>query len=226
MLEIKNLTVTTNKDQEIKTLVKDVTFAVQEKDMILLSGNNGSGKTSLLFGIFKHPDYIREGEIFLGKKDVSDLEVYELAKNGLYLAMQMVPEIEGVKLVQFLYKSFKSIYPNETLSILDFNKKLEKYCEEFAIDKTFLSRELNVGLSGGEKKKAELLHLLALKPKCVFLDEPDSGVDQESIQIIAKVIKYLNENHNTSFVIVSHGEKLKTLLNITKELKMEAGKLL
>ncbi|MDQ1281897.1 MAG: putative transporter ATP-binding protein [Patescibacteria group bacterium] len=227
-LKIENLKVKLNElDKEI---ISDASFELNAGEIILLNGENGSGKSSLLSAIFKHPNYnIESGKIFLNNEkeetDLTNLKTFEIAKQGLYLSLQHVPEIEGVNLLQFLYRSYKNISEDNSLSVLDFNKELISFCDKYDINKDFLKRDLNVGFSGGEKKQAEMLHLFALKPKFVFMDEIDSGVDKEAIKKVFKIINDFNKEHGVAFCIISHREKLEDLIKIDRSYEMKDGKL-
>lgn len=226
-LKIKNLKV--KLAESGKEIISEASFDLKKGEMILLNGENGSGKSSLLSSIFKHPNYnIESGEIILeGEKetDLTNLKTFEIAKNGLYLSLQHVPEIEGVNLLQFLYRSYKNMSEENNLSVLEFNKELENFCEKYDISKEFLKRDLNVGFSGGEKKQAEMLHLFALKPKFVFMDEIDSGVDKEAIKKVFKIINDFNKEFGTAFCIISHRENLEDLIKIDRVYEMKEGKL-
>ncbi len=223
-LEIKDLKVKII-DSE-KEIISGASFEVSSGEAIALTGKNGSGKSSLLAAIFKHPNYeIESGQIFLDQKDLSNLKTFEIAKSGLYLSLQHVPEIEGVNLLQFLYRSYKNISEKNNLSVLEFNKELENFCEKYEISKEFLKRDLNVGFSGGEKKQAEMLHLFALKPNFVFMDEIDSGVDKTAIQKVFKIINDFKKE-GTGFCIVSHRENLEDLITLDRVYEMKEGKLI
>jgi len=209
-----------------KEIVSEASFEITQGEIILISGANGSGKSSLLSAIFKHPDYeLSCGEIVLEKEkekvDLVNLQTDEIVKNGLYLSLQNVSEIFGVNLLQFLFRAFKNIYPENNKSVLEFNKELLKYCERFDLSKDFLGRDVNVGMSGGEKKQAEMLHLLALKPKFIFMDEPDSGVDKGAIKKVFQVVEYLQNEHNSAFVIVSHHPNLDEYIKVNKTYEMK-----
>lgn len=233
MLEIKNLKIkikgkTENKVEET-FILENVSLIMEPGKVYVLDGRNGSGKSSLLSAIMGHPNYeIVEGEIVVknNKEDKNNDEsfliknnsVEESAAAGVYMTMQMVPEIEGVTLIQLLHKAINKRSP---ANILELNKKLIKYCEDFAIDKSFISRDLNYKMSGGEKKQAELLHLLILKPKYILIDEIDSGVDRESIEKIYKVLKYLQEENNSSLLIVSHHTNVNDYLEVERTYTLE-----
>ena len=227
-LKVKNLKVKLN--ERDKEIISDASFELNAGEIILLNGENGSGKSSLLSAIFKHPNYnIEDGKIILNNEkeeiDLTNLKTFEIAKQGLYLSLQHVPEIEGVNLLQFLFRSYKNVSGENNLSVLEFNKELENFCEKYDMSKEFLKRDLNVGFSGGEKKQAEMLHLFALKPKFVFMDEIDSGVDKEAIKKVFNIINDFNKNLNTAFCIISHREGLEDLINITRHYEMKEGKL-
>ena len=225
-LSIKNLKIKLSSiDKEI---VSDATFDIRKGEIISISGENGSGKSSLLSAIFKHPNYeIESGEIILEGEnqniDLTNLKTFEIAKNGLYLSLQHVPEIEGVNLLQFLYRSYKNVNENNNLSVLDFNKEIVAFCKKYNIDEEFLKRDLNIGFSGGEKKQAEMLHLFALKPKFVFMDEIDSGVDKAAIKKVFKIINDFNKDYGTAFCIISHREDIADLVKIDKYFEMKDG---
>ena len=221
-LEIKNLKV--KLVEENKEIIKDASFSIDKSEIISISGENGSGKSSLLSAIFKHPSYeIISGEIILEDKNITDLKTFDIAKNGLYLSLQHVPEIEGVNLLQFLYRSYKNINEENQMSVLDFNKELSGFCDKYDISKEFLKRDLNVGFSGGEKKQAEMLHLFTLKPKFVFMDEIDSGVDKEAIKKVFKVINDFKDEYDTAFCIISHRENLEEFIKIDRNYEMKDG---
>ena len=211
-----------------KIIVKKADFFLKEGEIISLNGKNGSGKSSLFSALFKHPNFeIKKGEFFLEDENQNinllEKETFEIVKYGLYLSMQHVPEIEGVNLLQFLYRAYKNINPENTLSVLDFNKSLIEFSEKYEISPEFLKRDLNVGFSGGEKKQAEMLHLFALKPKFVFMDEIDSGVDKEAIKKVFKIINAFNKEYKTAFCIISHKENLHEYLKEDRIYEMKEG---
>lgn len=216
MLEIKNLKIKLAEDPDNKSIIENATFAMNAGEIILLEGVNGSGKSSLLNAIFKNPKYsTASGEVLLDEKNITELDTHEIARSGLYLALQHAPEIAGVSTIKFLYRAYENVNKNEKKkSIVELKNFLEGKCEEYDLDKTLLSRDTNVGFSGGEKKQAELLHILALAPLYVFMDEPDSGVDKEAVNKVYKVINDLAKS-GASILITSHNANVQNL-NITK----------
>lgn len=213
-----------------KEIISNASFDLKEGEIISITGENGSGKSSLLSAIFKHPNYeILGGKISLEKDgegiNLTDLKTFEISKQGLYLSLQHVPEIEGVNLLQFLFRSYKNVDEKNTLSVLDFNKEIIAFCKKYKIEEDFLKRDLNVGFSGGEKKQAEMLHLFAMKPKFVFMDEIDSGVDKDAIKKVFKIMNDFNKDFGTAFCIISHREDLEKLIKIDRVYEMSEGKL-
>ncbi len=203
--KIQNLKV----EIEKKVVVDSVSLSVSSGEVHILMGLNGSGKSSLLNAVAGHPDYkIFNGDVFIDDKNITNLKIEEKAKLGLFFSMQHVPEIAGVTMISFLHRA-SNILKNEDVSIFDFYKKIEKKADDLNIDSSLLKRELNVGFSGGEKKQAELLQLVALEPKFAILDEIDSGVDADASVKIFSGIKKLSEQ-GTGFILVTH---YNTILN-------------
>ena len=228
MLKLINLNIKI-KGQE-KNLIENFNLEMESGKIYTLNGKNGSGKSSLLSAIMGHPNYeIVGGSMeIVSSTDLSKGRKIELnsvsssVSSGIYMTMQQVPEIEGVTLIQLLHKALSKKSTDDKnecigLGILDLNKKLLEYAERFNIDKSFITRDLNYKMSGGEKKQAELLHLLALKPQYVLIDEIDSGVDRESIEKIYQVIKFLQEEHGSSFLIVSHHTQVRDYVDVQGE---------
>lgn len=218
MLKINNL----NVNLEEMELIKEANLEISSGELILIEGENGSGKSSLMRGIFKYPGYkISSGQIIIDNEDITNAGVEAMAKIGMYLGLQNVPEIEGISTLSLLYKAYKNINENNNLSAKDFKDSLIKECEMFGLDTDLLTRDLNVGFSGGEKKQADLIHILALKPKYIFLDEPDSGVDKVAIEKVYKVIEHMR-SIGSAVALISHSKEVEKL-NINRIYKIENG---
>lgn len=198
-LELKNISIKTDG----KIVTENISLKIASGEVHILMGPNGSGKSSLVNALFGHPKYkISGGHIMLDGEDITKLATDKKAKQGLFLSMQYLPEIAGVSMGQFLYRAYKEIKGGDD-SVLDFHKKMSDKADEFGIDKSFLSRHLNSGLSGGEKKQSEILQMTVLGPKFAVLDEIDSGVDVDSLGKIMSAIDQLTKG-GTGFLLITH----------------------
>lgn len=203
MLEIKNLHVSLKN----KEILQGFNIKLEPGKVNALMGPNGSGKSTLAHVLMGDPRYdVRDGEILLDGKDVLKLAVDERAKLGIFLSFQNPVEIEGVKLSSFLRQDYNSIHEKK-LSIIEFQEILEKTADELKIPREFLSRYINKGFSGGEKKKAEILQLLVLNPKVALLDETDSGLDIDSLKLVANGInKFMSKDKIV--LIITHYKRI------------------
>src|SRR3989338_8867505 len=188
-LSVKNLTVTV----EDKEVVKDVNLEIRPGEIHALMGPNGSGKSSLAYAIAGHPEYkVTNGKISLGDIDLLTLAPEERAKAGLFLSFQEPPEVGGVSMRVFLNVIKTGIGSLEMA---------------LGISDSFLDRFLNDGFSGGEKKKSEILQFLARKPKFAIFDEIDSGLDLDSLQVVADIIQSAAVG-GTGVLLISHAPRM------------------
>jgi Fe-S cluster assembly ATP-binding protein len=172
-------------DVEGKKVLEHVNLYVQQGQTYVLFGPNGSGKTSLLSALIGNPKYrVYDGRIIFKGRDVTDLPTNERVRLGMGIAFQNPPKVSGVKLKDVLMHCARIGNLNED--------KIHEYAEMLRMS-DMLERSLNVGFSGGEIKRSELLHLLLLNPEFIMLDEPDSGVDLENISIVGEAINVLLE---------------------------------
>lgn len=203
IFELKNVAI--NADE--KEVVQNTSFRVASGEVHVLMGVNGSGKSSLVNGVFGHPKYqITAGGIFLDGENVTFLPPDKKAKKGLFLSLQHVPEIDGVSFTNFLYRAHKEMTGAE-MTIMEFHKYLSEKAKEYGLPADFLKRSVNAGLSGGEKKQSEAFQLAFFEPKFAFLDEPDSGVDVDALDKIFHVIQALREK-GTGFLLITHYGKI------------------
>lgn len=194
LLEVKNLRVKLGN----RFILEDVSFGLRSGEIHVLFGPNGSGKTSLIGAIAGLPEYrVVSGRILFMGEDITEKSIEERARLGIGIGFQTPPEITGVKLADLLRLCLGKGSGEE------FNIDEMRLIEYFRL-KDFLNREVNVGFSGGERKRSEILQLLFLKPKVMLLDEPDSGVDVESLKIIAGEIQRYIESSEASALIVTH----------------------
>lgn len=199
-LEIKDLHV----KHDEKEILKGVNLRLENGKVYALMGPNGSGKTTLAETLMGNPKYkITKGKILLNEKNLVSLKPDERAKLGLFLSFQNPVTISGVTVSNFLRQAYNSIH-KEKLSLLEFRKLLDKKCSLLNLNQEFLSRYLNEGFSGGEKKKLEILQLLVLNPKTAILDETDSGLDIDSLKIVSKGISNFMSPEKTILIITHH----------------------
>ena len=214
LLEVKNLHTIAEDDNE-KKILKGLNLEVNEGEIHVIMGPNGSGKSTFANTCFSSPKYIKtEGKIIFDGEDITDLSTDKIAQKGLFMSFQTPEEIPGISLAHFL-KSTKKSVTGETPSILTFYKEVEDYMKEINMDNSYTSREFNVGFSGGEKKKNEMLQLLVLNPKLAILDETDSGLDVDAIKAVVKGIK-LYKNEKNAVIIITHSTKILKGLDIDK----------
>jgi len=217
ILEIKNLCVSLGG----KALLKGINMNVAEGARHLLSGANGSGKTSMVQAIAGNPDYkIDAGEIIFDGRDITALPTAERARLGIFIGAQHVPEIPGLSLTGFLKASMMAHYPKLTAG--EFFQALSDARTKLNIPESWLGRSINVGFSGGERKRLMFLHMLLLRPRLAILDEIDSGVDADSQKLFAKIIKDLNKK-GTSFLIISHQEKFTNMVKNSAVTALSGG---
>lgn len=211
MLEIKNLSVIAKENK--KEILKNLNLKLEKGKVHLLMGKNGSGKSTLLNVIMGHPDFeVTSGEILLDGENILELDTDKRAKKGIFLSFQNPEEIDGVKLTDFL--SYVSLKQDETRSMFKFAKDMQVETKKLNISSEISKRYLNVGFSGGEKKKNEILQMKILKPKYVMLDEVDSGLDMDAVKVVSENIKeYINEDKEDKILLIvsHHFEMLKNI---------------
>ncbi|MBD3388838.1 MAG: ATP-binding cassette domain-containing protein [Candidatus Altiarchaeales archaeon] len=194
MLEVEGLTV----EVEGKRIIEGVDMHVERGEAYVMFGPNGSGKTSLVNTIMGLPEYdVTSGKIIFDGVDVTGKTIDERAKLGMRLAFQLPPEIVGVKLRDVL-KICAGLKQNDELQ-----KEHLGLVEKLRLT-DFLDRDINLGFSGGERKRAEALQMLLMRPKLLLLDEPDSGVDAESLKLIGMMIQEYLEESGSSALIITH----------------------
>lgn len=216
-LDIRNLTVSV----ENKTIIHDLSIKVETNEVVAFVGPNGHGKSSLLLAIMGHPNYtIEGGEIFLDDQNVLELSVDERARLGLFLAFQNPPEISGVSNLDF-YKSI--IQDPDKKAFAKFYKEVKQDLKEVGLKEEVGERELNVGFSGGEKKRHELMQMLLLQPNFIMLDEIDSGLDVDAIQMVGDLIN--KEKENAGVILISHYNRLFNLVKPTRAVVIMNGRI-
>lgn len=210
MLDIKNLHVRAG-DKEI---LRGLNLNVGTGEIHVILGPNGSGKSTLMNVILGHPKYeITAGTITFEGDDLTALKTFERARRGIFLSFQSPEEIPGIT-VENMLRTAKQAVTGDKIKILAFHKELLALMKELQIASEYASRYMNVGFSGGEKKRNEILQLLTLNPKLALLDETDSGLDVDAVEIVSSgIAKFHNEKN--SCVIITHNAQILKHLPVT-----------
>jgi Fe-S cluster assembly ATP-binding protein len=207
MLEIKNLVV----EIEDKRILNGLDLTIQDGEIAAIMGPNGSGKSTLSYVIAGKEDYtVLDGEILLNGENLLELEPAERAAKGIFLAFQYPLEIPGVATMTFLksvLNAQRKARGEEELTTPDFMRRVKKAAETLQIDQEMLRRALNVGFSGGEKKRMEILQMALLEPGFCILDETDSGLDIDALRVVAEGVNALRSD-NRSFLVITHYQRL------------------
>lgn len=208
MLKINNLTVVSDN----KTILKDLNIEFASGESHVIMGPNGAGKSTICKALMHHPSYqITKGSIIFNGEDITNLPTSEIAKKGIYVISQSPVEIEGITNAEMLRTSLLDAGKN--MDIFAFNKKCAQVCAKLNLPKSFLHRNVNEGMSGGERKKNELFGMWILEPSLVIFDEIDSGLDVDALKIVGENIIEYQKEYNATIIVITHQEKLIELLN-------------
>ena len=206
MIEIKNLKVSV----EEKQILKELNLSIGKGEVHAIMGPNGSGKSTLSYALSGKEGYNVEGEVIFNKKNLLELNAEERAQEGVFLAFQYPIEIPGVFTNNFLRTSLNSVRKannQKELNAVEFLKIVKEKAFELKIDPEMLRRPLNVGFSGGEKKRNEILQMSLLEPSFIIMDETDSGLDIDALKIVSNGVNTLR-NQDRSFLIITHYQRL------------------
>lgn len=197
---------------EHKTILQNLNLTIKTGETHVLMGPNGAGKSTLGNVIMGNPQYnVDNGSIVFADEDITNSRTDERAQKGLFLSFQSPVEIPGVSISQFIRTAMET---KEKIRLKAFRDKLKTIIKTLDINEQWINRELNVGFSGGERKKIEMLQLLMLKPKLAILDETDSGLDVDAVKTVSRGIKTFQQDTERSLLIITHNSKILEYLNI------------
>lgn len=209
-LEIKNLHAGIKNNE----ILKGVTLSVGAGETHVIMGPNGAGKSTLGCCIMGSPSYeVMGGSITFEGEDITEEEAEKRAKAGIFLTFQNPIEIPGITLADFI-KSAVDAKNGSKCRYMTFRKELDSNMDKLSMDRAYADRDLNVGFSGGEKKKAEILQMLMLSPKLAILDETDSGLDIDAIKVVSDGVKAFHENNDGALIIITHSTRILEALKV------------
>ena len=203
LLKIEELYV----NAEDKEILKGINLNINKGEVHVIMGPNGSGKTTTANAILNNPVYTKKsGKVIFDNTDITNEKTDEIARKGVFMSFQLPEEIPGISVANFLrYAKSKKI--GENIKATAFKIELIKYMKELKMNPKYMQRNLNVGFSGGEKKKNEILQMLVLNPKLAILDETDSGLDVDAIKTVSKGIDMFRNKEN-AVLIITHNTKI------------------
>lgn len=210
LLDVQNISVRV----EEKQVLSNVNLQIQSGETHVLLGPNGAGKSTLGNAIMGNPVYtLTSGKIIFDGHDITEEKTDKRAKAGLFLSFQNPLEVPGISLETFIRSAIQQ-RTGERVKLFQFQKELKANMELLNMDASYAGRDLNVGFSGGERKKSEILQLLMLKPKLAILDETDSGLDVDAVRTVSKGIEEYQKRHGGALLIITHSTRILESLNV------------
>ena len=210
---------------EEKSILHSIDLSIGDGQAHVLMGPNGAGKSTLGRVIMGDPTYkITGGSLIFNGEDVTELAADKRSLAGIFLSYQAPVEVPGVPLYSFL-RTITQMRPELKMTARQFRQRVGQISDQLELDQGFLMRELNVGFSGGEKKKVEMLQLLLLQPKLAILDETDSGLDVDALSVVSKGIQAYRETCDGSLLIITHNTRILERLEIDRTHVMVKGHL-
>ncbi len=210
LLKIENLTV----QVEEKEILHNIHLDIRKGETHVLMGPNGAGKSTLGYTLMGNPRYeATGGKIIFRGKDITKESADKRAKEGMFLSFQNPLEVAGISLSSFIKNAVEQ-RKGSRIRMWDFKKELKKAMELLNMDESYALRDLNIGFSGGEKKKAEILQLLMLNPKLAILDETDSGLDVDAVRTVSKGIETYQKEKDGALLIITHSTRILESLKV------------
>ena len=210
LLEVSGLHVSAGE----KEILHGVDLTVGKDETHVLMGPNGTGKSTLGYAITGNPEYtVTAGKIVFDGEDITRLPVNERAKKGIFLSFQNPLEVPGVTLSAFIRSALEQ-KTGKRIRLWDFKKKLAETMQLLAMDASYAERDLNVGFSGGEKKKAEILQMLLLRPSLAILDETDSGLDVDAVRTVSRGVEAYQKEQKGALLIITHSTRILESLHV------------
>ena len=224
LLEVKDLQVTVG--EENKVLLDGLNLTVNPGETHVLMGHNGAGKSTLMSALMGDPRYnVTRGQIIFRGQDITHETADVRARAGMFLSFQTPEEIPGITLESFL-RTAQAAVTGKPVKVMKFRHELAAQMEALNMDPAYADRYLNVGFSGGEKKKAEILQLLMLKPALAILDETDSGLDVDAVRTVSAGIRKYQEDCKGSLLIITHSTKILESLHVDATHVMVEGSII
>ena len=210
LLDVQNISVSVDE----KTVLKNLNLKIGEGETHVLMGPNGAGKSTLGNALMGNPVYrLDGGKIIFDGQDLTSESTDKRAKAGMFLSFQNPLEVPGISLESFIRSAIQQ-RTGERVKLFQFQKELQKNMQLLNMDESYAKRDLNVGFSGGERKKSEILQLLMLKPKFAILDETDSGLDVDAVRTVSKGVEEYQKNQNGGLLIITHSTRILESLHV------------
>ena len=210
LLDVQNISVSVDE----KTVLKNLNLKIGEGENHVLMGPNGAGKSTLGNALMGNPVYrLDGGKIIFEGQDLTNESTDKRAKAGMFLSFQNPLEVPGISLESFIRSAIHQ-RTGERVKLFQFQKELQKNMQLLNMDESYAKRDLNVGFSGGERKKSEILQLLMLKPKFAILDETDSGLDVDAVRTVSKGVEEYQKNQNGGLLIITHSTRILESLHV------------
>ena len=226
LLKVNNLTVSIEENDGFKEILHGVNLEIKKGETHVLLGPNGAGKSTLGYALMGNPKYnVESGEIIFDGKDIKEESADKRAKAGMFLSFQNPLEVPGLIVSSFIRNAVESV-TGKRVKLMQFKKELEKNMQVLNMDSEYANRALNVGFSGGEKKKAEILQLLMLSPKLAILDETDSGLDVDAVRTVSEGVKEYQKNRDGALLIITHSTRILESLKVDYTHIMVDGKII